>query len=331
MKNEIKLVLPVCTMLAAIVLAFSGCEQPSDNGNGGGTVSAEASAVASFRAEYAKVLAMDPEAEAELLDFDEEETVYEALVTYEGLSGAVKALLRDEYLRLDDLLERLISAPASARAAFFKNKHAEVLALTIDTVTNAHENIIMYAQVDFNRLQATVKPLLSAEKTLLDSLDDKLTMQDATVATFFPAVANAISTGGAGTADAPVALNVANIAPGVNLGDSKYRSKLSKAIADDNKYVALDLSGVPMNAVFDRGALSDAAIVKIVSLTLSESVTKIADHLHGDYPDLKVEERGVFYGYTALKTISLPAVTYIGNHAFDKMAEFVTSKGHFNP
>jgi hypothetical protein len=98
----------------------------------------------------------------------------------------------------------------------------------------------------------------------------------------------------------------------VDLGDSKYRSKLSKAIADGNKYVALDLRGVPMNAIFDRGTLSDAAIVKIVSLTLPESVTKIADHLHGNYPDLKVEERGVFYGYTALKTISLPAVTYIG-------------------
>jgi hypothetical protein len=133
MKNGIKLVLPVCTMLAAIVLAFSGCKQPSDNGNGGGKVSAEASAVASFRAEYAKVLAMDPEAEAELLDFGEEETVYEALVTYEGLSGAVKALLRDEYLRLEDLLERLISAPAVARAEFFKRKHVEVLALTVSS------------------------------------------------------------------------------------------------------------------------------------------------------------------------------------------------------
>jgi hypothetical protein len=63
---------------------------------------------------------------------------------------------------------------AEKAAATFKTDHATVLALTVDTVAIANKGVVQAALTAYDALEADAKALLTAEKTLLDSLSAKI-------------------------------------------------------------------------------------------------------------------------------------------------------------
>jgi predicted small secreted protein len=104
--------------------------------------------------------------------------VQAALAAYDNLSPEVKVLLPFEKVRLDSLLSRITqietAAANQAAANTFKTTHTTALALTVDTVAIGDKTAVQAALADYNGLTSAVKALLSAEKTLLDKLLNKI-------------------------------------------------------------------------------------------------------------------------------------------------------------
>jgi hypothetical protein len=104
----------------------------------------------------------------------DEATVNAALTAYNALGGAVKALLSAEKALLDSLKAKIGELQAGEAAAAFRTTHAVALAKTVDTVRGADNAIVDAALTAYAALSAEAKALLSAEKTLLDSLKAKI-------------------------------------------------------------------------------------------------------------------------------------------------------------
>ena len=76
--------------------------------------------------------------------------------------------------KLDALADQMLVLETGSAVAAFKTKHADVLALTADTVEIQHETPIQAALADFAGMNAAAQAELTAEKTLLDELSDKV-------------------------------------------------------------------------------------------------------------------------------------------------------------
>ncbi|MBP3627607.1 MAG: DUF4469 domain-containing protein [Clostridia bacterium] len=115
---------------------------------------------AQFKSIYADVLNLSEE---NLKDSDTE-LILAAVKAYEALSSATKDELTEEQ-------EKLQSLQAVLEVSVFKNKYAEVLALTPETANAAHKDDILSALEAFEKLNAPSKEALATEFALLQSLE----------------------------------------------------------------------------------------------------------------------------------------------------------------
>jgi len=112
------------------------------------------------------------------ITIEDETEVDRALAAYEDLSSEVKGKLTAEKTKLDNLKSKIQTlketAALQAQANDFKTTHATALAKTVGNITTGDENAVNAALSAYNDLSAEVKALLTAEKTLLDNLKDKI-------------------------------------------------------------------------------------------------------------------------------------------------------------
>ncbi|GHV25762.1 hypothetical protein AGMMS4952_04370 [Spirochaetia bacterium] len=110
----------------------------------------------------------------------DEAAVTAALTAYNALSAGAKLLVSVEKNKLDilkakiDELKAAAGNPAQEAADTFKTTHAAILAKTVDTVAISDEADVDAALASYGALSADAKGLLTAEKTLLDSLKAKI-------------------------------------------------------------------------------------------------------------------------------------------------------------
>jgi hypothetical protein len=127
-----------------------------------------------FRAEHAAVLSKNPSAAA----IADEDGVDGVIAAYDTLSPGTKTLLAAEKAALDALKQSITAlkeavADRSAAEAF-RTDHAEVLGKTIGSVIAGDETIVNAALSAYNALGSQVKTLLAEQKSLLDSLKEKI-------------------------------------------------------------------------------------------------------------------------------------------------------------
>jgi hypothetical protein len=79
------------------------------------------------------------------------------------------------------------------------------------------------------------------------------------------------------------------------------------------KFIALDLSACTMEAVFERGGIT--ATARIITIALPASVTEIG-RIAGAGDPPPSETGGAFQGFNALREITAPKVTSVGDYAF---------------
>jgi hypothetical protein len=107
-----------------------------------------------------------------------------ALTAYDALSAAVKEkLLPLDRAALEALGSKIaelkIIEANQAAAAVFETDHATALTLTTATVTTANTAIVGAALAAYENLAQPIKDLLTAKKTLLDSLKTEIDRQQA--------------------------------------------------------------------------------------------------------------------------------------------------------
>jgi Flp pilus assembly secretin CpaC len=114
------------------------------------------------------------------VEIGDETAVDAALAAYGLLSADAKALLTAEKALLDSLkakigdLKAATGNPAQEAADAFTTAHAAILAKTVENVAIGDETAVDAALAAYGLLSADAKALLTAEKTLLDSLKTKI-------------------------------------------------------------------------------------------------------------------------------------------------------------
>jgi hypothetical protein len=97
----------------------------------------------------------------------------------------------------------------------------------------------------------------------------------------------------------------------IDLNNDAAVAKLFRSIAggiEGDDLIALDLSGCTGWGICYNPGILPADKARIVSITFPESLTEITDGTSG---------AAAFTGFSALKTISAPGLTYVGNYAFN--------------
>ena len=139
----------------------------------------DARKAATFKTAHAGVLGKTVAA----ITAGDEAAVNDALAAYNALSAGARALLTAEKTLLDSLKEKIEELKAPSLAATFKTAHAGVLGKTVATITADDGPAVNDALAAYNALSAGARALLTAEKTLLDSLKEKIEELKITFAT----------------------------------------------------------------------------------------------------------------------------------------------------
>ncbi|GHT75496.1 hypothetical protein FACS1894124_6930 [Spirochaetia bacterium] len=178
-------VLTALILAGAAALTLTGCSgnSPSDP-----PPETAETAAAAFKTAQSVVLAKTVDTVA----IADEDAVTAALTAYNALSAEAKALLVAEKSKLDALKAKVDALKAAenanpadtSAAAAFKTAHSVVLGKTVDTVAIADESAVTAALTAYNSLSAGAKPLVSVEKSKLDTLKAKIDELKAEAAAF---------------------------------------------------------------------------------------------------------------------------------------------------
>jgi hypothetical protein len=129
---------------------------------------------AAFRTEHSAVLNKNPSSAA----IADEAAVDAIIAAWDALSPGAKELLAPEKAALDALKQSITTLKEAAAdriaAEAFKKDHAAVLGKTTGSITAGDEPLVDAALAAYNVLGSPAKTLLAEQKTLLDSLKEKI-------------------------------------------------------------------------------------------------------------------------------------------------------------
>lgn len=191
-KNNNAYVLSLSTLLVQISdyqllqIAYSDFNNLSDSAKSGlafeksilDELSSKVDSLIQLEAEITKFLTEHYEALVITINnvkLSDSEVIILALAAYDNLSNEAKAELVTEKALLDSIQTELNNIEFIESAVLqFKNDHALVLSLNINTITISNQNLIDGALNAYQALDITVKAHLTNEKTLLDQLNDAI-------------------------------------------------------------------------------------------------------------------------------------------------------------